>query len=75
MEWKEASGMPKNSKILDYKEMWDGKKSTAFKVFYDAIDIVETKLKNQLKKYKETHSSLKIRRRLLSKGRNGRIKP
>ena len=23
--------------------MWDGKKSTAFKVFYDAIDIVETK--------------------------------
>jgi small subunit ribosomal protein S7 len=23
--------------------MWDGKKSTAFKVFYDAMDIVETK--------------------------------
>ena len=23
--------------------MWDGKKSTAFKVFYDAIDIVEEK--------------------------------
>jgi small subunit ribosomal protein S7 len=23
--------------------MWDGKKSTAFKVFYDAIDIIETK--------------------------------
>ncbi|HBK83304.1 MAG TPA: 30S ribosomal protein S7 [Flavobacterium sp.] len=23
--------------------MWDGKKSTAFKVFYDALDIVETK--------------------------------
>ncbi len=23
--------------------MWDGKKSTAFKVFYDAIEIVETK--------------------------------
>ena len=23
--------------------MWDGKKSTAFKVFYDAIDIVDTK--------------------------------
>ena len=23
--------------------MWDGKKSTAFKVFYDAIDIVESK--------------------------------
>jgi small subunit ribosomal protein S7 len=23
--------------------MWDGKKSTAFKVFYDAMDIVEAK--------------------------------
>ena len=23
--------------------MWDGKKSTAFKVFYDALEIVETK--------------------------------
>jgi len=23
--------------------MWDGKKSVAFKVFYDAIDIVESK--------------------------------
>jgi small subunit ribosomal protein S7 len=23
--------------------MWDGKKSTAFKVFYDAIDIIESK--------------------------------
>ena len=29
--------------------MWDGKKSTAFKVFYDAIDIVESK-KNKMKK-------------------------
>ncbi len=27
--------------------MWDGKKSTAFKVFYDAIDIVESKSKTQ----------------------------
>ena len=23
--------------------MWDGKKSVAFRVFYDAIDIIETK--------------------------------
>ena len=23
--------------------MWDGKKSTAFKIFYDALDIVEQK--------------------------------
>lgn len=49
-------------------------KETTMNMFA-SIDIVETKLKNQLKKYKETHSSLKIRRRLLSKVRNGRIKP
>ena len=29
--------------------MWDGKKSTAFKVFYDAIDIVESKKNNDEK--------------------------
>jgi small subunit ribosomal protein S7 len=29
--------------------MWDGKKSVAFKVFYDAIDIVETKKQDQEK--------------------------
>ena len=27
--------------------MWDGKKSTAFKVFYDAIDIIENKKQNE----------------------------
>jgi small subunit ribosomal protein S7 len=29
--------------------MWDGKKSTAFKVFYDAMDIVEAKKNNEEK--------------------------
>jgi small subunit ribosomal protein S7 len=29
--------------------MWDGKKSTAFNVFYDALDIVETKKNNDEK--------------------------
>ncbi|MCU0350190.1 MAG: 30S ribosomal protein S7 [Flavobacterium sp.] len=29
--------------------MWDGKKSTAFKVFYDAIDIVESKKQDEEK--------------------------
>ena len=29
--------------------MWDGKKSTAFKVFYDAIDIIEEKNTNEEK--------------------------
>ena len=29
--------------------MWDGKKSTAFKIFYDALDIVETKKQDKEK--------------------------
>ena len=29
--------------------MWDGKKSVAFKIFYDAIDIVEQKKNNDEK--------------------------
>ncbi len=32
---------------------------------FAAVDIVEAKLKNQLKKYKETHGSLRIHRRVL----------
>lgn len=34
---------------------------------FAAIDIVEAKLKNQLKKYKETHSTLKLHRRVLAR--------
>jgi putative sigma-54 modulation protein len=34
---------------------------------YAAVDIIEAKLKNRIKKYKETHSSLRIHRRVLSK--------
>lgn len=33
----------------------------------EAVDIVEGKLKNQLKKYKDTHHSAKLRRRLFAK--------
>ncbi len=29
--------------------MWDGKKSTAFKIFYDAIDIIDEKKQNEEK--------------------------
>ena len=29
--------------------MWNGKKSTAFKIFYDAIDIIEEKKQNDEK--------------------------
>jgi putative sigma-54 modulation protein len=34
---------------------------------YAAIDIVETKLRNQLKKYKDLHTSPRLRQRLLAK--------
>ncbi|MDB5163534.1 MAG: hypothetical protein JWS12_151 [Candidatus Saccharibacteria bacterium] len=34
---------------------------------FAAVDIVEAKLKNQIKKYKETHSSLKLHRRILGR--------
>ena len=34
---------------------------------FAAVDIVEAKAKNQLKKYKETHGSMRIHRRILAK--------
>ncbi|MEI7522177.1 MAG: ribosome-associated translation inhibitor RaiA [Candidatus Saccharibacteria bacterium] len=34
---------------------------------YAAVDIVEAKLKNQLKKYKEKHDSSKLRRRVIAR--------
>jgi len=37
---------------------------------FAAVDIVEAKLKNRIKKYKEKHSSVRIHRRLISRLRN-----
>jgi putative sigma-54 modulation protein len=34
---------------------------------FAAVDIVEAKLKNRIKKYKETHGSLRIHKRVLSR--------
>jgi putative sigma-54 modulation protein len=34
---------------------------------FAAVDIVEAKLKNQLKKYKDTHGSMKIHRRIIAR--------
>lgn len=36
---------------------------------YAAVDIVEAKLKNQLKKYKDTHTNPRLHRRLLARFR------
>ncbi|HTE58491.1 MAG TPA: ribosome-associated translation inhibitor RaiA [Verrucomicrobiae bacterium] len=41
-------------------------KETTMNIFA-AVDIVEAKLKNQLKKYKETRSNLRIHRRVLAR--------
>ncbi|MBA3758667.1 ribosome-associated translation inhibitor RaiA [Candidatus Saccharibacteria bacterium] len=40
---------------------------------YAAVDIVEAKLKNLLKKYKETHSSLRIHKRVIAKFRRSTV--
>lgn len=40
---------------------------------FAAVDIVEAKLKNQLKKYKEKNSSLRLHRRVLSKLRRSTL--
>jgi len=41
---------------------------------YAAVDIIETKLKNQLKKYKETHANPRLYRRALGRlKRRGRV--
>jgi ribosomal subunit interface protein len=37
---------------------------------YAAVDIVETKLKQQIKKYKDSHTSGKMRRHLFRRFRN-----
>lgn len=40
---------------------------------FAAVDIVEAKLKNQLKKYKDTHNSKRIHRRVLLKLRRSAV--
>ncbi len=47
------------------KEVLTVKESTLN--MYAAVDIVEAKLKNQLKKYKDTHANPRIHRRLLAR--------
>jgi ribosome-associated translation inhibitor RaiA len=42
---------------------------------YAAIDIVETKLKLQIKKYKEMHGGGKLRRKLFARMRSTEPRP
>jgi hypothetical protein len=43
--WELASGMPKNSKVLDYKELWKGKKSSMNETL---LQIIEQELLNEV---------------------------
>ena len=47
------------------QETITGKESTIN--MYAAVDIVETKLKNQLKKYKDLHANPRLHRRLITR--------
>ena len=47
--WKRASGMPKNSKILDYKELWANKKSAMNETL---LNIIEQELLNEVTYHK-----------------------
>jgi hypothetical protein len=53
--FKKAPGMPKNSKILDYKELWKGKKSSMNEVLSDIVkeellnEVSYSKFKNEVK--------------------------
>ena len=51
--------------------MWDGKKSTAFKIFYDAIDIVEERKQDDPKKF-ESNNELPVSENI---GKNGLYLP
>jgi hypothetical protein len=43
--WKKAEGMPKHSKMLDYKELWKGKKSSMNE---SLLKIIEQELLNEV---------------------------
>ena len=48
MKWEKAPGMPKNSKMFDYKEIWSGKKSAMNEV----VNLIKEELLNESSYYK-----------------------
>jgi hypothetical protein len=73
--FKKASGMPKNSKMLDYKELWKDKKSAMNEVLTDLIkeellnEVSYNKFKNEVKyrtKAEMLHKSIREVKRKLS---------
>jgi hypothetical protein len=55
--WKKAPGMPKHSKVYDYKELWKGKKSAMNE---SLLDIIEKELLNEVT-YSKFKSEVKFR--------------
>jgi len=72
--FKKASGMPKNSKILDYKELWPGKKSSMNETLNRIIkeellnEVTYHKFKNEVKfrtKNEQLHKAIReVKRKL-----------
>jgi hypothetical protein len=72
--FKKAPGMPKNSKMFDYKEMWPGKKSAMNESIVDTIkeellnEVTYSKFKSEVKlrtKNEQLHKAIKeVKRKL-----------
>ena len=73
--WKLAGGMPKNSKMLDYKELWKGKKSSMNESLRDIIkqellnEVTYNKFKKDVKfrtKNEQLHKAIReVKRKLM----------
>ena len=68
MGWKLAGGMPKNSKMLDYKELWKGKKSAMNEILKNIIkeellkEVTYSKFKKDVKfrtKSEQLHKAIR----------------
>lgn len=72
--WKRAPGMPKHSKVYDYKELWKGKKSSMNESLKDIIkkellnEVTYNKFKNEVKlrtKSEQLHKAIReVKRKL-----------
>jgi len=73
--WKLADGMPKNSKVVDYKELWKGKKSSMNESLLQIIEqellneVTYSKFKNDVKfrtKNEQLHKAIReVKRKLM----------
>jgi hypothetical protein len=73
--WKLAGGMPKNSKVLDYKELWKGKKSSMNETLLQIIgqellnEVTYNKFKKDVKfrtKNEQLHKAIReVKRKLM----------